>query len=583
MEDNTIPVVTRTQVYLTDPEFFCNKSWTISYNMNTNSWVSFHSYIPNWYMGENNFFYSGINGCCDDFDSNFIAFVGDTDKPTTSTTTTNPTRPNYTTTIRYVPSCDLVGEVTELFCELAGEVIITVPTTTTTTTCIPPDNLFTYRLYNGYQYGSGIPIDSTSSLDDMCNAMGILRLGNPSISATTINGYAFSLNVLQFVYDNQFSTCTFIPDGYYYTEEGLSEGYGYYVSNGYIAEIVSCNCGTTTTTTTIAPTVGECCGLLFSAADKIYLLNDDDNPITEIIVPGYVSGYGIAMTANKLWSVDTQFIEWDIVLSPFSAIFNRNITFPVGFTTSSGMVAIDDVTLITVDDSTTPQDVVEMDVTGLAGVPTIMFSLQTDRVAIGNMLYTTEAKLIIINQDTISSDYFITQYDYPTSVIEIDLNVGTSYDLVTLSECNCVIFAGDTSGNLYAVDELLSGILIPIFGTGLVLESATQVASCVPQSLNSNGNNITTTTTTTVFVPNPFCYTITVSGNGSATFTWIDYLGVGQFQTLTNETIYICAQLNTINGVTNNGGVIVTLTGGITSCTSNGDCTPTTTTTTTIP
>ena len=104
MEDNTIPVVTRTQVYLTDPEFFCNKSWTISYNMNTNSWVSFHSYIPNWYMGENNFFYSGINGCCDDFDSNFIAFVGDTDKPTTSTTTTNPTRPNYTTTIRYVPS-----------------------------------------------------------------------------------------------------------------------------------------------------------------------------------------------------------------------------------------------------------------------------------------------------------------------------------------------------------------------------------------------------------------------------------------------------------------------------------------------
>lgn len=583
MEDNTIPVVTRTQVYLTDPEFFCNKSWTISYNMNTNSWVSFHSYIPNWYMGENNFFYSGINGCCDDFDSNFIAFVGDTNKPTTSTTTTIPTRPNYTTTIRYVPSCDLVGEATELFCELAGEVVITVSTTTTTTTCIPPDNLFTYTLYSGYQYGSGMPIDSTSSLNDMCNAMAIIRLGNPSISAVTINGYAFSLDILQLVYDNEFSSCTFIPDGYYYTLESLSDGYGYYVTSGYIARLVDCNCGTTTTTTTIAPTVGECCGLLFSAADKIYLLNDDDNPITEIIVPGYVSGYGIAMTANKFWSVDTQFIEWDIALSPFSAIFNRNITFPVGFTTSSGIVAIDDVTLITIDDSTSPQDVIEMDVTGLAGVATIMFSLQTDRVAIGNMLYTTEAKLIIINQDTISSDYYITQYDYATSVIEIDLNVGTSYDLVTLSECNCIIFAGDTSGNLYAVDELLSGVLIPIFGTGLILESATQVASCVPQSLNSNGNILpTTTTTTTVFVPNPFCYTITVSGNGTATFTWIDYLGVPQVQTLANETIYICAQLNTIDGETT-GEAIVTLTGGITSCTSDGDCTPTTTTTTTIP
>jgi len=249
----------------------------------------------------------------------------------------------------------------------------------------------------------------------------------------------------------------------------------------------------------------------------------------------------------------------------------------------SGMVAINDDTLITIDDSTSPQDVVEMDITGLAGIPTVVFSLQADRVAIGNMLYTTEGKLIIINKDSITLDYYITQYDYVTSTIEIDLNVGTSYDLVTLSECNCTIFAGDTSGNLYAVDELLSGVLIPIFGTGLVLESSTQVASCVPQSLNSNGNITTTTsTTTTAFVPNPFCYTITVSGNGTATFTWIDYLGVEQSQTLANETIYICAQLNTIDGQTT-GEVIVTLTGGITPCTSDGDCTPTTTTTTTIP
>jgi hypothetical protein len=33
--------------------------------MNTKSWVSFHSYIPNYYIGENNFFYSGLNQGCD--------------------------------------------------------------------------------------------------------------------------------------------------------------------------------------------------------------------------------------------------------------------------------------------------------------------------------------------------------------------------------------------------------------------------------------------------------------------------------------------------------------------------------------
>jgi hypothetical protein len=497
MEDNTIPVVTRTQVYLTDPEFFCNKSWTISYNMNTNSWISFHSYIPNWYMGENNFFYSGVNGCCDDFDSSFSAFVGNTNKPTTSTTTTNPTRPNYTTTTRYVPSCNLEGTLTELFCELDGEVEITVPATTTTTICSRPSGLISIILYEGYQINSDPPIISSGSYEDACAARALLVVSRSfSFVPVEFSAAAESYTIGQIVYyDSNSIDCTLVPDGWYFSQEGLYESFVYHIENGVLTEILYCNCETTTSTTTISPTVPECCGTLFSAADKIYILNNNGNPITELIVPGYVSGYGIAMTANKLWSVDTQFIEWDIALSPFSATFNRNITFPGGFTTSSGMVAINDYTLITIDDSPSPQDVVEMDVTGLAGVATVMFSLQANRVAIGNMLYTTEGKLIIINKDSVTLDYYITQYDYATSVIELDLNVGTSYDLVTLSECNCIIFAGDTSGNLYAVDELALDILIPVAITGLVLESSTQVASCVPQSLNSNGNNTTTTTT----------------------------------------------------------------------------------------
>jgi uncharacterized protein YccT (UPF0319 family) len=55
-------------VQLSDPKYFCNKSWTLSFNMNTKSWISFHSYIPNYYIAENNFFYSGLNeGCNLDF------------------------------------------------------------------------------------------------------------------------------------------------------------------------------------------------------------------------------------------------------------------------------------------------------------------------------------------------------------------------------------------------------------------------------------------------------------------------------------------------------------------------------------
>tara|TARA_R110000782_G_scaffold74248_1_gene148406 strand:- start:901 stop:6027 length:5127 start_codon:yes stop_codon:yes gene_type:complete len=97
----------RTQLFLTDSAYFYNRSWTISFNFNTKSWVSFHSYLPNFYIGENNFFYSGLNGFCEEFD--FIAgpIVAD---PTTTTTTT-----------------------VALDCTIAGSVSIVYPTTTTTT------------------------------------------------------------------------------------------------------------------------------------------------------------------------------------------------------------------------------------------------------------------------------------------------------------------------------------------------------------------------------------------------------------------------------------------------------------------
>ena len=47
------------EIFLSNTTYFCNKSFTISYDFYTQSWISFHSYIPNYYVGHNNFFYSG--------------------------------------------------------------------------------------------------------------------------------------------------------------------------------------------------------------------------------------------------------------------------------------------------------------------------------------------------------------------------------------------------------------------------------------------------------------------------------------------------------------------------------------------
>lgn len=92
------PAVIREVVQLTDTTYFCNKSWTVSYNMNTKSWISFHSYLPNFYIGENNFFYSGLNDYFNPDDA-FDLIGGtqcilDVDIIYTTTTTTTTQLPN---------------------------------------------------------------------------------------------------------------------------------------------------------------------------------------------------------------------------------------------------------------------------------------------------------------------------------------------------------------------------------------------------------------------------------------------------------------------------------------------------------
>ena len=113
--------VLRQVIQLTDREYFCNKSWTLSFNFNTKSWVSFHSYIPNFYIAENNFFYSGLNEGCD------LEALAIQEIPTPSTTTTTTTVLNCAlsgTSVYIPPECDAEG--TAVYQE-----------TTTTTTTLP--------------------------------------------------------------------------------------------------------------------------------------------------------------------------------------------------------------------------------------------------------------------------------------------------------------------------------------------------------------------------------------------------------------------------------------------------------------
>jgi hypothetical protein len=505
VEETINDIVFTTQVYLTDPEYFCNKSWTLSFNFNTKSWISFHSYIPNWYIAENNFFYSGINGCCSDIEGEFEALVGDTNKLVTTTTTQVPERTTSTTTTVTTINCNLAGIIFQTSCELSGDAIITVPPSTTTTVCTRPSNLNSFTFASGYQIGSNPAVDSTVSFSAVCEAMLIVASPQDNLVITLFNFTTEELSIGQVVYyGDDTNDCTLVSDGWYYTSESQFDQFAYYVESGVITEIEYCICLTTTTSTTII-SVPECCGILFSSGNNIYYSNDNTN-MTELNVPGYSSSFGIAMTSNYLWSVTTQFSMWDITLSPFSATFNTTIPFPGTFTTSSGIVALNNTTLVAIDDSATPEDVVELTLDCNVNPPvftsTVQFSLQTDRTAIGNMLYTVASKLIVINQDTVTSDYYLTQYDYATGVIELDLNIGSSIIPTSIFQCECLIYITDNSNNVYVVNPDNATPLLNANITSQIIDSAAQVVSCTSTSLiepttTTTSSSSTTTSTST--------------------------------------------------------------------------------------
>jgi hypothetical protein len=121
--------VIRTVVSVYESEYFCNKSWTLSFSMNTKSWISFHSYIPNFYIAENNFFYSGLNGGCD------LEAITFSEIPCTTTTTTSTTKDCRIigTAVDLCIDCTLVGTAC-IDCTIAGTAIEDCSPTTTTTT-----------------------------------------------------------------------------------------------------------------------------------------------------------------------------------------------------------------------------------------------------------------------------------------------------------------------------------------------------------------------------------------------------------------------------------------------------------------
>ncbi len=553
----------RTIIYLEDEEYFCNRSWTISFDFNTRSWISFHSYLPNFYIGENNFYYSGINGCCTSFDvPNLKAVAGRLLPPELITTTTTTARgplfpPQTTTTTTLNIELD-GGGFTKTFCDLDGTGVITVPPTITTPCYTPSKNAINPGFFlEGYQVVGGAPTITTGSLEDACVGMNLI---SPNILPITIKvSYEnFVIGEPVYVWNSLVPYCESLSEGWYSNSQ-LTNSVFYVGSNSKIQKIENCDfCLTTTTTTLPQPVLNECCGFISVTPEGLYVsTSDGNNNIYDstqvngyIDVPGFVysATTGVAFTSTKLWTIDTDIKEWDITLSPFTATFSRDITY--GETPSvAGNIALSDTLLLGVDSSGLTDEIVEIDVTTNTASKTSQFAIQSNRTVQSNLLYTTKNKLVLIGND--GAEDFITQFDYSTGNVELDVSLGQLGGRIMLMECQCIIKVLIDS-TLYIFDPVDGLVNITSSGFPLLsqqvvnyktLSQSSTYINCGIENTTTTTTSTSTTTTTTTLSPNCNEYEIT----GPVAIYYTDCFG--QQQTISvgsGQTTTVCASVGII-------------------------------------
>jgi len=482
----------RQQVFLFDKQYFCSKSWTLSFDFSTKTWISFHSYIPNFYIGENNFYYSGINTCCTEFvaeletpDRSSIAEetpqiemvvaaglppidlhcdpilprwriieIDEFDCSLTTTTSTSAWLPTTSSTTTVNPDCQFdIGLAEELSCGLEGTGVITVPTPTTTTICSRPSNLFDATFVEGYEVNnSGSPVLGTSSAQEACSVGSFVASQQANLTADSAVAIDFKFQYggtlankafNQVLYRGNSTSCVVVADGWYTSPELGGYEVAHYVENGILLQQVPCDCDTlTTTTTAYVGGLNECCGLIYNDDDGNVMLQNVTNPWPNyypINIPEYVTGK-LAVGPDNLYAWDgSVFKVWDVNLTNWSTTAQADLSV-AGFATTAGVVVKRNNVLIALD--TSVGNVVEINTTN--GTMTTQFALPAGYNWPTDILYTVEGKLITIGEETATGDFHYFQWDYDNSPgsPEIDSTITApefSGDDITIHVCDCDI------------------------------------------------------------------------------------------------------------------------------------------------
>jgi hypothetical protein len=230
----------RQDISLSDEEYFCNVSWTLSFNMNTKSWISFHSYLPNFYIAENNFFYSGQNNCCEDFDFLVGTLVPNPTTTTTTSTSTTSTTTSSTTSTSTSTTSTTSTSTTSTTSSTTTTTTTATPTTTTTTTVEPTTTTTTTTLE------PTTTTTTTTQIPSECYKLDSAPFGGCTFVYKDENGTTITYNIPPQDEGLCFTACV---------TEVISDDCGF-LSQGVGCLDPQCDCSpppTTTTTTTEGP------------------------------------------------------------------------------------------------------------------------------------------------------------------------------------------------------------------------------------------------------------------------------------------------------------------------------------------
>ena len=280
---------------------------------------------------------------------------------------------------------------------------------------------------------------------------------------------------------------------------------------------------TNTKTPTPTPTSGlpclDECNILFNNSSDISVYNFALGTTTYLnpYISGFIPGSpDIAHTSNKIFMyTNNQIYEYDYINCPFSASFNRIINIPVGVQLGNGLAVKNNTTLLS-SGFFYGASLFEIDITTISAGITTLFPF-TNRYVLGDILYTTTAQpKILATLGDVSGNNFLSQYDYNTGNLEIDVNINSINGPFGVFIENGQIYVTSAGGEVWEVSLTFPYTLTLIQNLGIGIGGASSIPECSDADLYISGTTPTptptitktptltpTSTTTPTFTPTP--------------------------------------------------------------------------------